>query len=287
VIQVLAIGDVMGKAGRNALQAGLARVRAMTTPHITIINGENAAGGFGLTRKIFDSFIQQHGVDCVTMGNHWHDKREILEWADREDRLVLPANMMNCQDDLHGLRLLRSQNGTEYAVVNLIGRAFMHADNRSPFTAVDRVLERIPDRIKVRIVDIHAEATSEKQAMAHYLSGRVSLVYGTHSHVPTSDERLIDGKTGFTTDLGMTGPYDSVIGIKKDASIRRLRTGEKSNFEPASEDLWFCGVLTEIDPVTGHCHKIQRLQWRGLDKNESSNTVLGKASSQQPEPFVI
>jgi len=262
VIRILAIGDVIGKPGRQALAKHLPRAREEFAPDFVLINAENSAGGFGLTKKVFDFFIEQQQVDCLTMGNHWHDKRDIYQFIKQTDRIVLPANMMNVDEHEQGVRILTAKNGHSIAVINLIGKTFMHPDNRPPFPAADSMLKRVPDSVRVRIVDFHAEATSEKQAMGHYLSGKVSLVYGTHSHVPTADERILDRRTGFVTDVGMTGPYDSVIGIRKDAAIRRMTTGEKRHFEPATDQLWFCGIVADINEETGYCEKIQRLCWR-------------------------
>jgi len=294
MIRILAIGDVMGKAGRQALAIALPRVRAAWNPDFIVCNGENAAGGFGLTRKIFDQFVgadfeqnSNHlGVHCVTMGNHWHDKREILDWADTEERLVLPANMMNTRDDVHGIRILRSRSGVEIAVINLIGKAFMHSDNRSPFQALERVANRIPERVRVRIVDMHAEATSEKQALGRLLDGSASLVYGTHSHVPTCDDRILPGGTGFVTDLGMTGPYDSVIGIRKDAAIRRMSTGEKHRFEPATDDLWFCALVADVDPITGRCVRLERIQWRNLENGIADQPLVDASAMPATREFI-
>lgn len=254
----MAIGDLVGKAGRRSIQEILPLVREKYSPDIVIANGENAAGGFGITKKIFNSLTGKHEVDCVTTGNHWHDKREVYDFYQDTDRLIVPANMMNVDNVEDGYTILTSHSGVKYAVVNLIGKAFMHPDNKSPFEFADKILERIPAHVKVRILDFHAEATSEKQAIAHYLSGKFSLVYGTHTHVPTGDERIIDDFTGFTTDVGMTGAYDSVIGIKKEASLNRMLHGIKKKFEPATKDLWLCFVIAHIDESTGACKKIER-----------------------------
>ena len=258
MIKVMAIGDLVGKAGRRSIQEILPLVREKHSPDIVIANGENAAGGFGITKKIFNNLTEKYSIDCVTTGNHWHDKREVYEFYQKTDRLVVPANMMNVDNVEDGYTILSSSSGVKFAVVNLIGKAFMHPDNKSPFTYIDKILERIPEHIKVRILDFHAEATSEKQAIAHYLSGKFSLVYGTHTHVPTGDERIIDDYTGFTTDIGMTGAYDSVIGIKKEASLNRMLHGVKKKFEPATKDLWLCFVIAHIDEVSGACKKIER-----------------------------
>ena len=263
--KVLAIGDIMGKAGRRCLERLLPTIRTEHQPDVVIVNGENAAGGFGLTEKIYKSFIESYGIDAVTMGNHWHDKREIFDFMRQADRLVLPANMGNVEREEQGLKLLTAKSGVRFAVINCIGRAFMHDGNRDIFKAVDKLLDQIPPSIRIRVIDIHAEATSEKQALGWYVAGRASLVYGTHSHVPTADDRILEAKTGFVTDIGMTGPYDSVIGIEKNAAIQRLLTGEKRKFEPATGNPWLYAIIADIDDNTGHCLSVQRLRYQLVD----------------------
>jgi metallophosphoesterase (TIGR00282 family) len=265
VIRVLAIGDVIGKPGRRCIQELLPRARARFAPDIVVANGENLAGGFGLTRKVFDELTKKHGVDCVTSGNHWFDKRDVYDIINDCPNFLRPANMFNISDPTSGLAILKAKGGAPFAVINLYGRAFMKGENRCPFKTVDELLPKIPGSIKTIIVDVHGEASSEKQALGHYLADRVSVLYGTHTHCPTADERIINGRLGFVTDVGMTGPYDSVIGIRKEASIERLTTGNRRNFEPATRDLWFCFIVCDIDPVTGQCLQIQRLRWE-LDK---------------------
>ena len=257
---ILAIGDVMGRPGREALQFGLKKLRESRQIDFVTVNGENAAGGFGITRKILDQFVNELSIDCVTSGNHWMDKREVYDFLDHEN-LVAPANMYNVDDIKQGWRIIRSRSGTAVAVINLIGKIFMKGENRCPYDAAEKMLNRIPPSVKIRILDVHAEATSEKQGIAQFVASRASVVYGTHSHVPTADERILKGFTGFVTDLGMTGPYDSVIGIESQAAIRRMRTGEKKNFEPAKNDPWFYACLFEIEPTTGACTRVERLRF--------------------------
>jgi len=263
VTRLLAIGDVVGKTGRRCLDLALNLAHKKYSPDIVLANGENAAGGFGLTEKIYHYFTEQLAIDCITMGNHWHDKREIYNYLSKADRLVLPANMANVSDENNGLKVIRSHSGKEFAAINLIGQAFMHGENRNPFQAADRLVAKIPAGTKVRIVDMHAEASSEKQGIARYLTGQVSLVYGTHSHVQTADERILSSKTGYLTDIGMTGAYDSVIGMQEEAALQRMITGKKGkSFEPAKGDPWFCFLVADLDPDTGFCQKIERLCWR-------------------------
>lgn len=252
----------MGKAGRNCLAKTLPRIREQYQPDFVCINAENAAGGFGLSKKIFDFFVNDLQIDCFTMGNHWHDNREIYSFIDQTELIVLPANMANVSSESMGIRYFRTKTGCEIAVINLVGKAFMHSDNRNPFTAAQNLVSKIPDRVKVRIVDIHAEATSEKHGMGQFLAGKVSLVYGTHSHVPTADERILGGHTGYVTDIGMTGGYDSVIGMRTAAALKRLVTGEKTELKPADDDPWLCAMITDIDENTGACTRIERVKWQ-------------------------
>ncbi len=205
-MKVLVVGDVIGRPGRKALEKGLKRVRQMHSIDFLIVNAENLAGGFGLTHKLYDELIDHFGVDAVTMGNHWQSKKEILSYYKNANRLVLPANAGNLGDETLGLKIIKSQsNGQQVAVINLIGQLFMHPDNKSPFTACERLLARIPEEVKIRLLDFHGEATSEKQAVAWHFAKRLSCLYGTHSHVPTADERVLEDYTGFVSDLGATG----------------------------------------------------------------------------------
>ena len=266
MIRLISVGDIIGKAGRITLKRCLPAIRKEFTPDGLIVNGENAAGGFGLTRKVYDEFTKNLSVDAVTMGNHWHDKSEIYDYAKSVDRLILPGNMMNVRNPSDGLRIIELGSGVSIAVMNLVGKAFMHADNRNPFHTIDKLFQEIPDRVKIRIVDMHAEATSEKQGMGFHLGRKASLVYGTHSHVPTADERIIDDWTGFITDIGMTGAYDSVIGMKKSTALDRMtETGTNKRFEPAKGNPWICFIVSDFDEKTGQCINIQRHQWRSGD----------------------
>lgn len=258
-MNILAFGDIIGKPGRQCLIDHLEELRAEHAPDFVLLNGENAAGGFGLTEKIYDLFVDKLQIDCVTMGNHWRDKPEIENRA-HEQRLVLPANMGNVSQESWGAKVVQSTSGKSVAVINLLGRVFMHGENRDPFSTVDRLLTNLPETIKLRIVDIHAETTSEKQALGHHLDGRVSLVYGTHTHVPTADERILAGGTGYATDIGMTGGYDSVIGIRKESAIHRMLTGEKKRFEPSGKDPWMCYLVANLCETTGKCLSLERFR---------------------------
>lgn len=268
MIRICSIGDIVGKAGRTAVHQLVPVIKEKYSPDVVICNGENAAGGFGLTKKIFDELTKKYGVDVVTMGNHWHDKPEIHQYGPAQPNLVLPGNMSNVDELSDGLKILTSKTGIRYAVINLIGIAFMKPGNDCPFRAADELIARIPESVKVRVIDFHAEATSEKQALGHYVTERVSLFYGTHTHTPTADDRIFKNHTGFATDVGMTGAYDSVIGIKKEASIARFLGEGKKKFEPAKADPWLCALIADIDETTGRCVKLERVRLELSDYKE-------------------
>ncbi|MBK9082194.1 MAG: TIGR00282 family metallophosphoesterase [Rhizobiales bacterium] len=244
-MRLLFVGDVVGRAGRDVLLRELPRLRERWRLDCVIVNGENAAGGFGITEAICDEFLAA-GADAVTLGNHAWDQREALVFIARQPRLVRPANF-NRGTPGRGATLIDTASGHRVLVVNAIGRVFMGL-HRDPFAAIDREIEACPlgTACDAIVVDFHAEATSEKQALGAYLDGRVSLVVGTHTHAPTADHRVLPGGTAFMTDAGMTGDYDSVIGMEKDEPIRRfLESTPGSRFEPAGGPATLCGVAVE------------------------------------------
>ncbi len=251
----------MGRAGRQCLHANLPRIKANYAPDIFIANGENLAGGYGITEKLFKELISDYGVDVVTTGNHWHDQPETKNFYRSTSQLLVPANMYNVSELQAGYCVALTKTKVPYAVINLTGRLFMKGNNRCPFEYLDKILANIPSGIKVRVVDFHGEATSEKQALAHYAAGRVSLIYGTHTHCPTADERIIAGKTGYLTDVGMTGAYDSVIGVEVALSLQSFLSPVRPRFKPAEGDPWLCAVLATIDTATGYCTAIERIKW--------------------------
>ena len=250
-MRLLFIGDVVGRAGRAAVLERLPDLRARWKLDCVVVNGENAAGGFGLTEAICDDLLQA-GADAVTLGNHSFDQREALVFIARQPRLVRPANY-NKGTPGRGAALVETKAGARVLVVNLVGRVFMGLAN-DPFEAAEREIGACPLGVgcDAAIVDMHAEASSEKQAMGHFLDGRVSLVVGTHTHVPTADHRILAGGTAFITDAGMTGDYDSIIGMDKDEPVRRfLESTPGSKMEPALGAATLCGVAVETDARTG------------------------------------
>ena len=246
-MRLLFIGDIVGRAGRAVLKDHLPSLRQRWGLECVVVNGENAAGGFGITEAICQEFLDA-GADCVTLGNHSFDQREALVFIARQPRLIRPANYPAGTPGA-GAALLDLPSGGRVLVVNAMGRVFMDAMD-DPFTAVDRELEACPlGRVcDAAVVDFHAEATSEKMALAHHVDGRASLVVGTHTHVPTADHQILPGGTAFLSDAGMTGDYDSVIGMDKEEPVRRLlRKTPGARFEPADGPATLCGVAVETD----------------------------------------
>jgi metallophosphoesterase (TIGR00282 family) len=251
LMRVLFVGDVVGRVGRQAVMHRLPRLVADWQLDMVIVNGENAAGGFGITAAIYNDLIEA-GADAVTLGNHAWDQREMLVFIERAPRLIRPINYPAGTPG-RGANLITAKNGMQVLVINAMGRVFMDPLD-DPFAAVDREVAACPlgQGCDAIIVDFHAEATSEKQAIAHLLDGRVSVVAGTHTHVPTADHRILPGGTAFMTDVGMTGDYDSVIGMEKTEPLQRfVRKISSSRFEAAAGPPTLCGLAVEIDDATG------------------------------------
>ena len=246
-MRILFIGDVVGRAGRMILLDRLPGLIVHWKLDLVVVNGENAAGGFGITEAIYNEFIEA-GADAVTLGNHAWDQREALVFIERAPRLVRPVNFPAGTPG-RGAALIEAKNGQRALVVNAMARIFMDPLD-DPFAAVDRELSACPLRqaADAVIVDFHGEATSEKQAMGYFCDGRASLVVGTHTHVPTADHRILPGRTAFVSDVGMTGDFDSVIGMSKDEPlIRFLRKIPSARFEPALGPATLCGLAVETD----------------------------------------
>lgn len=261
-MKILFIGDIFGSAGRKIVHDHLPHVAETNQVDLVIANAENAAGGFGLTPSIANELFDL-GCEVLTTGNHIWDKREIMDYfnsangdaSGRVRRVLRPANYAQGVPGV-GLYEGRTKKNQAYAVINLQGRVFMQ-DTDDPFRKADSLLEKINS--KVVVVDFHAEATSEKIAMGWYLDGRVTAVLGTHTHVPTADTRVLPNGTAYQTDVGMSGPYDSVIGVMKEQILQRFLTGLPGRFEPAKGDPRFCAVLIDCDETTGRATSIQRL----------------------------
>jgi metallophosphoesterase (TIGR00282 family) len=257
MLRVLTIGDIVGKPGRALLKAKLQAFKAKERVDFCIANGENAAGGSGLTPDTAAEIFKS-GVDLITTGDHVWKKKEILKALTNEAPILRPENFPEDSPG-RGFTVVKSDKGCDIAVILLVGRVFM-APADCPFRAVDKALERISGRAKVFLVDMHAEATSEKVAMGYYLDSRVSAVFGTHTHVQTADERILPGGTAYITDLGMTGPLHSILGRRVDRVLKKFVTGLPSPFDVAGGAVQMCGALIDIDPDTGRAHTIERVK---------------------------
>jgi hypothetical protein len=254
---LLFIGDIVARPGREIVRQLVPRLVARHRVDVVIANGENAAGGAGLTREITTELLNA-GVDVLTSGNHIWNKREVLEFIDREPRLLRPANYPAATPG-RGSFVWRSASGIPVGVINVMGRIFM-APLDDPFAIVKHQIDQVrQEHAKIICVDFHAEATSEKQAMGWYLDGEVTAVIGTHTHVQTADERILPGGTAYLTDVGMTGPHDGVIGMERAGAVSRFLTGLPSRFDSASGDPRLNAVLVEADPATGRALGIQRV----------------------------
>ncbi len=254
-MRVLFIGDIVGKPGRRIVRERLSGLVGNLDIDLVIANCENTAAGFGITPDLANQLFEA-GVDVLTSGNHIFDRKGINEYLATTPRLLRPANYPDGVAG-HGVCQASTSTGVPYAVLNLQGRVYLPTID-CPFRKVDKLLEKIDDSVKVRLVDFHAEVTSEKIAFGWYLDGRVSALVGTHTHVPTADERVLPQGTAYITDVGMTGPYDSVIGMSKQASISRFLHGLPTRFEPETGDVRLASVIVEIDETTGQASSIER-----------------------------
>ncbi len=255
-MNLLFIGDVFASPGRSIIAEHLQHIIAAERIDLAVANAENAAGGFGLTPLVAEELFSL-GLDVLTSGNHAWDKRELYEYMDRQPRLLRPANYPAGLPG-RGLCLVQARDGAVAAVINLQGRTHMPATD-CPFRKADELLASLDSSVKIRLVDFHAEITSEKVTMGWYLDGRVSAVLGTHTHIATADTRILPGGTAYQTDVGMTGPYDSVIGIEKDIVIRRFLTSTPVRMEAARGKVELHGVIVRVDDDTGKAVSMRRL----------------------------
>ncbi len=262
-MRLLFLGDIVGKSGRNAVIETLPDLRERWALDFVIINGENSAGGFGITEKIFNELLDA-GADAVTLGNHAFDQKETLVYIERQDRLIRPVNFPPGTPG-RGAGLYEARNGAQVLVMNAMGRVYMH-ELDCPFRAVEQELLTCPlgtgaDAI---VIDFHAEATSEKQAFGYFADGRASLVVGTHTHTPTSDERILPGGTAYMSDAGMCGDYNSVLGMSKDEPLHRfLARIPKERFEPANGPATLSGIAVDIDDKTGLAKQVRSIRIGG------------------------
>ncbi|MBV9302781.1 MAG: TIGR00282 family metallophosphoesterase [Acidobacteriaceae bacterium] len=256
-MNILFIGDIFASGGRGMVAEHLNKLISEYKIDLSIANAENSAGGFGITPLIAEELLAL-GLDVLTGGNHSFDKREIHDYLDRQTRLLRPANYPNGLPG-SGVYMATARNGVPYAVLNLQGRAQMSTID-CPFRKADELLAALDPSIKIRIFDFHAELTSEKVAMGWYLDGRATAMIGTHTHIPTADQRILPGGLAYQTDAGMTGPYDSVIGVDKEIILRRFLTGLGGRMEAARHGVELHGAVIEADESTGKAISIRRIR---------------------------
>jgi len=264
-MNILFIGDIVGRPGRDLVQRGLRGLVEHHSIDFTIANAENSAAGFGITRDIGDSILEW-GVDVMTSGNHIWDKKEAFSYIGAEPRLLRPANYPAGAPG-NGSYLARTRDGVSVGVVNIMGRVFMLQID-DPFAIVLREIDALRQRTRIVFVDFHAEATSEKIAMGWHLDGKVTAVVGTHTHVQTADERILPNGTAYLTDVGMTGPHDSIIGVEVEPSLNRFRTALPSRFDVATGNPRLNAVVIDADETTGRATDIERLSYSLDELNE-------------------
>jgi metallophosphoesterase (TIGR00282 family) len=278
-VRILLIGDIVGKPGRQIIVRALPGLIAREGLDFVVGNGENAAGGSGITPSIYHELIGA-GVDVITLGDHIYRRSEIESILRNKPNIVKPANFPP-EAPGHDVAVVTARNGVRVAVLSLLGRVFMRPVD-CPFKAADRVIAALEPDVLVRIVDFHAEATSDKQLLGRYLDGRVSAVLGTHTHVPTADEQLFPGGTAFQCDVGMTGPYDSILGRQIARVMETTLTFNPTHFEVATGDVRLSGSIVDIDPATGRASAIRRLMLRTEEAESLFNPEPTATASSGP-----
>lgn len=263
-MRILYLGDVMGRAGRRAINEGLGTLKERLRVDFAVVNGENASGGMGLTGN-HAKMILESGADCITLGDHAFDQKDMLSFIETEPRIIRPLNYSKAAPG-KGARVYEATRGRKVLVAQVLGQVFMKRPFDDPFSAIDAVLRAHPlgGMVRASVVDVHAEATSEKMAMGHWCDGRASLVIGTHTHVPTADTMILNRGTGYQSDAGMCGDYDSVIGMEKAEPLRRFLTGMAAErFSPAEGEATLSGVIVTTDDRTGLATAIEPVRQGG------------------------
>jgi metallophosphoesterase (TIGR00282 family) len=271
-VNILFIGDIIGRPGRELIRKGLRGLRDRYDADLVVANAENSANGFGITKDIGDTLLEW-GIDVMTSGNHIWDKKEAIAYIAAEPRLVRPANYPPGVPG-RGAYVAHTSDGRAVGVINAMGRVFM-LNIDDPFQVVPREIEAMRHRTKVILLDFHAEATSEKMAMGWHLDGKVTAVIGTHTHVQTADERILPGGTAYMTDAGMTGPHDSIIGMQREPSLARFLNAMPARFEPATGNPRLNGVVIEADDKTGRATRITRISYSESDLVDLSGAAPG------------
>ena len=259
-MNILCIGDIVGKPGRKAVNDLLADLKKELAIDLVIANAENSAGGAGVTGRIADQLFGM-GCDVLTLGDHVWDQQDIVEYLKKTPKIVRPANFPDGTPG-QGWCVVTLPSKQKVGVINLLGRVFMRYNLECPFRTARKILAEIKKSTDIIVVDLHAEATSEKMAMGFFLDGEASVVFGTHTHIQTADDKVLPKGTAYITDLGMTGPYDSIIGQNKEQIIQRFLTSIPVRFEVAQDDVYLCGVVVDVDDKTGKARSINRVQRR-------------------------
>ncbi len=266
-LRILVLGDIVGRPGRQVVSQKLPNFVKNNNIDLVIANAENIAGGSGITTNLFHK-IRSYGIDVVTLGDHIYKRADIIPTLQSSERVVRPANLASTAAG-RPFTCVVSNSGVNVCVFSLLGRIYMNLPSDDPFAAADRVLNQIPANVRVCVCDMHAEASSEKIAMGHHLDGRVSLIFGTHTHVPTADAKILPGGSAFISDLGMCGPYDSVLGRRKDRVLKFMTTNMPVSFDVATGDPRMCGAVAEIEPETGRAISIERIEVAGESSDQA------------------
>jgi metallophosphoesterase (TIGR00282 family) len=275
-INILCLGDIIGKPGRLAVAELLPKLIPERKIDFVIANAENSAGGSGLTPPIFTKILAT-GVDACTLGDHTYRKREVLGLLETSDRLVRPGNFPPGSIG-RGWTVVTSRAGVKVAILNAMGRINMNIQVDDPFRALERMLAEIPRDVKIRVVDFHCETSSEKIAMGWYLDGKVSINFGTHTHTPTADHRVLPGGTAYVSDLGMCGPYESVLGRKTDRVLKYMLTGMPNFFEVATGDPRIGGIIASVDEISGRALSIERCDLKATEQAAAYDSDDGKGA---------
>jgi metallophosphoesterase (TIGR00282 family) len=277
-VRILCLGDIVGRPGRQVVHQKLSALVRQRQVDLVIANAENIAGGSGITQNLFNK-LRSYGVDVVTLGDHVFRKIDIVPTLQASERIVRPANLASSAAG-RPFTVVSTNSGVLVGVFCLLGRIYMNLPADDPFAAANRVLGDLPASVRVCVCDMHAEASSEKVAMGHHLDGRCSLIVGTHTHIPTADGKLLPGGSAYISDLGMCGPYDSVLGRRKDRVLKHMTTNMPANFEVATGDVRLCGVLAEIDDATGRALSIERIEVQGENVDHAYD-----ADDKNPTPY--
>jgi metallophosphoesterase (TIGR00282 family) len=266
-LKILCLGDIVGRPGRQVICQKLPQFVRERQVDLVIANAENIAGGSGITQNLFNK-IRSYGIDVVTLGDHIYKKSDIVPTLQNSERVVRPANL-SAQAAGRTYTCVTTNSGVSVCVFSLLGRIYMNLPSDDPFAAADKILAQIPPNVRCCVCDFHAEASSEKVAMGHWLDGRASVIFGTHTHVPTADAKILPGGSAFITDVGMCGPYDSVLGRRKERVLKFMTTNMPAPFDVATGDVRMCGLLSEIDPATGRALATERIEVKGENADQA------------------